>query len=105
MKQKNTYSARTDVAPVGGPHIIKVIPLRMEMIQNQLRRDPQVYAYYSYEDDCSAACSEHGDAANAYCGVERDYESRPSRTLLFRSRLVRPLPLGLTLCRDQHVYT
>ena len=46
-------------------------------------------------DDCFAALSEHGDAANAACGEERDYESRPSRSLPFRSRLARPLPLGV----------
>jgi len=39
--------------------------------------------------------SVHGDAANADCGEERDYESRPSRTLPFRSRLARPLPLSV----------
>jgi len=27
----------------------------------------------SYEDECFAALSEHGDAANADCGEERDY--------------------------------
>jgi len=27
---------------------------------------------YSYEGDCFAAPSEHGDAANADCGEERD---------------------------------
>jgi len=27
----------------------------------------------SYEDDCFASLSEHGDAANADCGEERDY--------------------------------
>jgi len=43
----------------------------------------------------ATALSEHGDAANADCGEERDYLSRPSRTLPFRSRLARPLPLGV----------
>jgi len=28
---------------------------------------------YSYDDDCFAALSEHGDAAYADCGEERDY--------------------------------
>jgi len=50
---------------------------------------------YSYEDDCFAALSEHGDAANADCGEERDYQPRHSRTLPFRSCLARPLPLGV----------
>jgi len=45
----------------------------------------------SYEDDFFTALSEHGDATNADCGEERDFLSRPSRTLPFRSRLARPL--------------
>jgi len=32
---------------------------------------------------------EHGDAANADCGEKRNYQSRLSRTVPFRSRLAR----------------
>jgi len=47
---------------------------------------------YSYDDDCFAALSEHGDAAYVACGEECDYESRSPRTLPFRNRLARHYP-------------
>jgi len=49
-------------------------------------------SFDSYDDDCFAALSEHGDAAHAGCGEECDYESRSSHTLPFRSRLARHHP-------------
>ena len=56
-----------------GIHILAVAPQEYVNSRTTIQCVRMSAAKQSYDDDCFAALSEHGDAANADCGEERDY--------------------------------